>query len=482
MEAFKTIFEKGAAGRVGVLAHESSDGGWVPGPLRRKVPPRLPELSEAEVVRHYTQLSARNFHVDKGFYPLGSCTMKYNPKINEEMAGLAGFAQLHPEQREEDVQGAMQLCFELESMLSEVSGFPGVCLQPAAGAHGEFAGMLAIRAYHVKNGNPRKKVLIPDSAHGTNPASAVMAGYDIVVIQSGEDGRIDLKELDPALDADVAAIMITNPSTLGLYEKEMEEIANRVHACGGLVYMDGANLNALLGLVRPADLGVDVMHFNLHKTFSTPHGGGGPGSGPIGVSETLAPFLPVPRIQKNKEGKFSWNWDLPDSIGRIHGYYGNFLVFVKAYAYLLALGKEGVTRVGRDAIVNANYLASLVADKWPTAYPGPVAHEFVTSARDYREHGVRAIDVAKRLIEHGIHPPTVYFPLIVPEALMVEPTETESKETLDRFAEIMNRIAEEASRDPELLLQAPRNTPVTRLNEVKAAKELKVHALPPNDS
>ncbi len=475
----KTIFEKGAPGRRGASLPElKADGArFVPESLRRKQKARLPEVSENEVVRHYTALSSRNFHVDKGFYPLGSCTMKYNPKINDEVAGLSGFAQLHPEQPQSTVQGAMELYYELETMLAEVSGMAAVTLQPAAGAHGELTGLLVMRAYHQQKHSAKTKILIPDSAHGTNPASAALAGFSVVQVSSGPDGRVDLTDLRAKMAPDVAGIMLTNPNTLGLYEREFPSIAEIVHRADGLVYMDGANFNAIIGNVRPADIGVDVMHFNLHKTFSTPHGGGGPGSGPVAVASKLEPFLPVPRVRKNPDGTFTWNWDRPLSIGRVHGYYGNFLVVVRAYTYLLSMGAKGIREISDQSVLNANYLLHLIKEKWDLAYSGPVAHEFVLSAKRMRQNDVKALDIAKRLIDMGYHPPTIYFPLIVPEALMIEPTETESRETLDAFAAAMNQIAREASESPELLRHAPVTAFVRRVDELKAAKELKVKAL-----
>ncbi len=471
----KTIFEKGAPGRRGTTLPKLSvdPARFVPDSLKRRDAAKLPEVSESDVVRHYTELSAKNFHVDKGFYPLGSCTMKYNPKINDEMAGLPGFSHLHPEQPEHSIQGALELYDELEGFLAEVSGMAAVTLQPAAGAHGELTGLLIMRAYHAKKGTAKTKILIPDSAHGTNPASAALAGYEIIQVLSGPDGRVDLADLTAKTAPDVAGIMVTNPNTLGLYEKEFPAIVEAIHRIDGLVYMDGANFNAIVGNIRPGDIGVDVMHFNLHKTFSTPHGGGGPGAGPVAVRADLEPFLPVPRVKKNRDNTYSWDWDRPLSIGRVHGYYGNFLVAVRAYTYLLSMGREGITRISNQSVLNANYLLHRMKDKWDLAYPGPVAHEFVISARRFRQYNVKALDIAKRLIDMGFHPPTIYFPLIVPEALMVEPTETEGRETLDAFAQAMNQIAREAVESPELLRAAPVSSPVRRLDELKAAKELK---------
>ncbi len=474
----KTIFEKGDKGRVGISFGDSTNKYEnIPSYLKRSTPARLPEISEPEVVRHYTELSSKNYHVDKGFYPLGSCTMKYNPKINEVIASMRGFLDIHPEQSEKSVQGALEVIFEMESMLKEITNLPAVCLQPAAGAHGELTGMFVTKAYHKFKGNKKTKILIPDSAHGTNPASANMAGYKVVQVSSGSDGRIDIDDLRKEIDSEVAGIMITNPNTLGLYEKRITEIAELIHSVDGLVYMDGANFNAILGLIKPGDIGVDIVHLNLHKTFSSPHGGGGPGSGPIAVAEKLEQFLPVPRVKKRDDGSFFWDRNYPNAIGRVHGYYGNFTVILKAYCYILTMGKENLSQASKDAILNANYLLNIIKKKWNLPYPGPVAHEFVLSAKDLKKHGIRALDVAKRLIDKGYHPPTVYFPLIVPEALMIEPTETETKELLEIFGNTLNEIVNESENNPELLLHAPTNTPVTRLDEVKAVKDLKVKSI-----
>lgn len=429
----------------------------------------LPELSELDVVRHYTRLSQKNFSVDTVFYPLGSCTMKYNPKINEKMATLDGLSQVHPLQPAQTVQGSLQLMFDLQEYLKEIAGFAAVSLQPAAGAHGEFAGVLIMRAYHEARGDDKRtNVLIPDSAHGTNPASSAMSGYDVVVIPSDERGNVDLKALKEACDDTVVGLMLTNPNTLGLFEEQVLEVAEVVHACGGLMYGDGANLNALLGIARPADLGFDVMHFNLHKTFSTPHGGGGPGSGPVGVSEALAPFLPGPIAVK--EG-VTYALAMPEqSIGRLKAFYGNYQVFVKAYTYIRMMGAEGLRAVAEDAVLNANYLRVLVDPIFNVAVDRICMHEFVVHG-DVPDTDVRALDVSKRLIDYGQHPPTNYFPLIVHDALMIEPTETESKETLDTFAAILEQIAGEARTRPELLHEAPHEAPLARLDEVQAARQ-----------
>ncbi len=472
------IFELSKEGRVGVRlpdldVPEKPLEELIPKELLREEPPPLPQVTEVDVVRHFIRLSSLNYHVDKGFYPLGSCTMKYNPKLNERVAQLEGFTSIHPLTPAEHVQGALRLMKNLEEWLKEIGGLDAVTLEPAAGAHGELTGMMIIRKYHEKKGNPRKYVLIPDSAHGTNPASVTIAGYQAKTIPSNREGLIDLKALKENLSEDVAALMVTNPNTLGLFERDVLEFTKMVHDVGGLVYMDGANLNALLGIARPGDMGFDVVHFNLHKTFSTPHGGGGPGSGPIGVKKFLEPFLPVPRIVE-KDGKLTLSYDFPDSIGKIHGFYGNFLVMVRAYAYILSMGPSGLRRVAEDAIINANYLRVLTKELLHLPYDRFCMHEFVLSGKPLKEYGVRTLDVAKRLLDYGFHAPTIYFPLVVPEALMIEPTETESKETLDAFAEALRKIIEEAKENPELLHEAPTKTPVRRLDEARAARELDV--------
>lgn len=441
----------------------------LPAKFLRKKMARLPELSEPQVVRHYIALSRMNHHVDKGFYPLGSCTMKYNPKINENMARLPGFSQIHPFQTSESVQGALQLMDELRQNLAEISGLADVSLQPAAGAHGELTGLMMIRAYHESQGNPRKTVLIPDSAHGTNPASVTISGYKAVQIKSDKNGLVDLEDLKAHLNEDVAALMLTNPNTLGLFEKNVKEIVKLLNRVGALIYMDGANLNALLGIVRPGDFGVDVLHFNLHKTFSTPHGGGGPGSGPVGVSAKLVPFLPVPVIRKSVD-KYFLDYDQPKSIGKISTFWGNFGVMVRAYTYIRRLGAAGLRRVSENAIINANYLMQLLKDVYELPYNGPAMHEFVLSAVEQKKKGAQALDIAKRLLDYGFHAPTVYFPLIVREAMMIEPTETESKESLDGFISAMLKINEEIETEIETVQKAPFSTPVSRLDEVYAIK------------
>ncbi len=449
----------------------------LPAGLTRDALP-LPELSEVDVVRHFTRLSQLNYSVDTGFYPLGSCTMKYNPKINEEVARLPGFTAIHPLQPIETVQGSLALMYHLQEALKEIGGFAGMTLQPAAGAHGEMTGVLIMRAYQKDRGETqRNKILIPDSAHGTNPASSAMAGLKVVQLPSDERGNVDLDALRAECDDTLVGLMLTNPNTLGLFEEHVLEIAEIVHAAGGLLYGDGANLNALLGIARPGDLGIDVMHFNLHKTFSTPHGGGGPGSGPVGVAEHLVDFLPAPIVDIVEPAEE----DIPPlygfvtpkkSIGRVKAFHGHFSMMARAYTYILMHGAEGLRRVAEDAVLNANYLMARLKDTYPVPYGRICKHEFVAEGKVEGAPGVRALDIAKRLLDYGFHPPTNYFPLIVHEALMIEPTETESLQTLDAFAEALLQIAEEAREDPDLLHEAPRTTPVGRLDEVKAAREL----------
>ncbi|MCH8285317.1 aminomethyl-transferring glycine dehydrogenase subunit GcvPB [candidate division KSB1 bacterium] len=434
---------------------------------------QLPEVSENEVVRHFVKLSQMNYHIDQGFYPLGSCTMKYNPKINEETASLPGMANVHPYQPESTVQGCLQVLWEIEQILCDVTGLKAVTTQPAAGSHGELAGIMFMRKYHERNKSERKTILIPDSAHGTNPSSVTIGGYSTVEIKSNDRGIIDLKDFKSKLTDEVAGLMVTNPNTLGFFEKDIKKIADALHENRALLYMDGANLNALLGFVKPGDLGVDILHINLHKTFSTPHGGGGPGAGPVAVSERLVDFLPVPRVVKSGDN-FSLDYDRPDSIGQLHGFYGNFGILVRALTYMTMLGKKGMRRVSENAILNANYLLSLVRDNYEHPYGSPVMHEFVLSTVRQKGKGIKTLDIAKRLLDFGFHAPTTYFPLIVKEALMIEPTETETKETLEAFADALNQIAEEVNNDPDLLRNAPVNTPVSRLDEVKASKEIDV--------
>ena len=442
----------------------------LPQPLQRSEELGLPELSEIEVIRHYTELSTRNFGVDTGFYPLGSCTMKYNPKVNEEAAVIPGFAFMHPCQPEETVQGALELLYNMEQGLKALTGMDRFTLQPAAGAHGELAGLMLIQAYHRSRGDDkRNKVLIPLSAHGTNPATVSMAGYDVIQIPCDERGLVDLEALKAAVDENTSALMLTNPSTLGLFEEEITAIAKAVHEAGGLLYYDGANMNAIMGYTRPGDMGFDVVHLNIHKTLSTPHGGGGPGGGPVGVKERLVPFLPVPLVEKEGE-TYSFNYNLPQSIGKMHSFYGNFGVVIKAYTYMRMLGAEGLKQASTDAVLNANYLMNLLKKTYYLPYDRVCKHEFVLSARPEKKKGAGAGDIAKALLDRGFHPPTVYFPLIVEEALMIEPTDTESRETLDAFAATMEEIARDIEADAEHVAHGPYNTVVGRLDEVRAAR------------
>ena len=485
-----TIFERSRAGRRAATLPEldvppRSLDELLPEHARRAEPPRLPEVSEPELVRHYTRLSKRNFDLDSGFYPLGSCTMKHNPRLHERVAALPGHARLHPLQRPEQAQGALELMWNLQGSLAEIAGLPHVSLQPAAGSHGELAGVLLTRAYHEDRGEHRTKVLAPDTAHGTNPATVTMAGYDLVKLGTAPDGGVDLDDLRAHADEDVACLMLTNPNTLGLFDRNIEEIARIVHDVGATLYYDGANLNAVMGISRPGDMGFDIVHFNLHKTFTQPHGGGGPGAGPIAVSDRIEPYLPRPQVVRraddgdgNGAGRaaFDLDYDRPKSIGRLRGFQGNFGVFVRSYAYIRSLGAEGLLDVSEVAVLNANYLVARlrelgVADLLPVAYDRLCMHEFVLSgAPAKRELGIKTLDVAKRLLDHGFHPPTVYFPLLVDEALLVEPTETETRETLDAFAEAIADILREAREDPEIAKAAPYSTPVRRLDEAGAAR------------
>lgn len=434
-----------------------------------------PEVSEIDVIRHYTRLSQKNHAIDINMYPLGSCTMKYNPKINEAVARYPGFAGIHPYQDPATVQGALELMWELQEMLAEISGFDAVTLQPAAGAHGELTGVLIIRAYHEERGDSaRRKILVPDSAHGTNPATAVMAGFDVVTIPSDQRGNVDLEKVRAEVGPDTAGLMITNPNTLGLWDEHIHEVVALVHEAGGLVYNDGANFNAILGIARPGDLGIDIMHYNLHKTFSTPHGGGGPGSGPVGVRADLEKFLPAPLVERTEYGgSASYDWVDPEaSIGRLHTFHGNFGMHVRAYTYIRMHGAEGLRLVSEDAVLNANYLLARLRERFDVAYDRTCMHEFVLSGNRQKKQGVRTLDIAKRLLDFGVHPPTTYFPLVVSEALMIEPTETESKESLDYFISALLQISREVEESPDVVTGAPHRTEYKRLDEVKANRQL----------
>ncbi len=508
------IFEISKPGRTGYSLPKEDDLGiniadHIDQDLLRQESPELPEVSEGMTVRHYTALSNRNFGVDSGFYPLGSCTMKYNPKINEDIARYGQFVATHPYQREDTVQGNLEVLYRLNKMLQDITGMARFTLHPSAGAHGEHTGLMIIKAYHMERkkekekmaqmdhvgqatqqeqiaqadqvnqqghgqqadqGENRTKVIIPDSAHGTNPASASMCGFDVIEVKSNDEGLVDIDSLKEVVGNDTAALMLTNPNTLGLFERDIVEIAEIVHNAGGLLYYDGANANAILGKVLPSEMGFDVIHLNLHKTFGTPHGGGGPGSGPVGVTEELLPYLPVPVVEK-QNNKYVLNYDYPLSIGKIRGAYGNFGVLLKAFAYILSMGGEGLKRVAEDAVLNANYLMTLLKGHYDLPYENTCMHEFVLSCIRQKNQGASTLDIAKRLIDYGIHPPTVYFPLIVKEALMIEPTETAEKESLDEFAKAMIEIAREIEEDADKVQQAPYTTVVGRLDEVKAARK-----------
>ncbi|WP_216831725.1 aminomethyl-transferring glycine dehydrogenase subunit GcvPB [Alkalihalobacterium elongatum] len=433
--------------------------------------PELPEVSELQLMRHYTALSKRNHGVDSGFYPLGSCTMKYNPKINENVARYEGFAHIHPYQEEEQVQGALELLYELQESLAEITGMDEVTLQPAAGAHGEWTGLMLIRAYHEANGDTnRTKVIVPDSAHGTNPASATVAGFDSITVRTDENGLVDLEHLKEVVDEDIAALMLTNPNTLGLFEEHIVEMATIIHNAGGKLYYDGANSNAILGIARPGDMGFDVVHLNLHKTFTGPHGGGGPGSGPVGVKKDLIPYLPKPLIVKDGE-VYRLDYNRPDSIGRVKPYYGNYGINVRAYTYIRTMGPEGLRLVSEYAVLNANYMMRRLEPYFDLPYQQHCKHEFVISGKRQKKLGVRTLDMAKRLLDFGYHPPTIYFPLNVEECMMIEPTETESKETLDEFIDVMIQIAKEVEENPEIVQEAPHHTVIGRLDETTAARK-----------
>jgi glycine dehydrogenase subunit 2 len=483
-----TIFEKSRDGRRAFVAPELdvpevplSD--LLPADAIRSEPPDLPEISEPEVVRHYNNLSKKNFDLDSGFYPLGSCTMKHNPKLHERVAALPGFSRLHPLQDPEYAQGALELMWRLQGQLAEMAGLPHVSLQPSAGSQGELTGLALTRAYHRERGEECTKVLIPDTAHGSNPASVTMSGYQVVKVGTAEDGGVDLDDLREKADDDTASLMLTNPNTLGLFDRNIEEIARIVHDVGATLYYDGANLNAVMGFSRPGDMGFDIVHFNLHKTFTQPHGGGGPGSGPIAVSDRIEPFLPKPQVVRREASNghgapfFDLDFDRPKSIGRLRGFQGNFGVFVRAYAYICSVGGDGLKDVSEAAVLNANYLRARLAEEGigeylPIAFDRLCMHEFVLSGRGARDQlGIKTLDIAKRLLDHKLHPPTVYFPLLVDEALMIEPTETETKERLDGFADALREILAEAKEDPEIARNAPYTTPVRRLDEARAAKK-----------
>ncbi len=482
------IFEISVPGRVGHILPKPSEKvkkevgdvlKTIPEKIKKKTPIGLPELSEMQLTRHYLHLAQMNYAIDLGFYPLGSCTMKYNPKINEEITKIDKVSMLHPYQDASTVQGALELLYLLEKMLAEISGMTRVTFQPSAGAHGEFTGLCIIRKYHEEKGELeiKKEIIVPDSAHGTNPASANMAGFNVVTIPSSKDGCVELEALRAAVGKQTAGLMLTNPNTLGIFEEDILEISDIIHNNGGLLYYDGANLNGVLNKVRPGDMGFDLVHFNLHKTFSTPHGGGGPGAGPVGVKDELVPYLPIPTVEYNEErGVYYLEYNRPRSVGKMKGFYGNFGVIVKAYSYILSLGAEGLNEVAEVAVLNANYLAKKIEEilgfSLPYAPDKPRKHECVISAAQLKaETGVSALDVAKRILDFGMHAPVIYFPQIVEEALMIEPTETETKETLDRFISVINRISDEAYNSPEKVLSAPHHTSVRRVDEVKAARK-----------
>lgn len=474
----KLIFELSKPGRVGYSLPKNGISGYcvkdLPEGLRRQSETILPEADEQTVVRHYTNMSANNFGVDSGFYPLGSCTMKYNPKINEEVAALPSFVGLHPAQPVETAQGALEVYYTLQKSLAELAGMAEFTLNPYAGAHGELTGLMIIRTYHMKRGDEkRRKIIIPDSAHGTNPASAAVCGLEVVEVKSLADGTVDVEHLKPLLDETVAGMMMTNPNTLGIFEHNIPEIARLVHECGGLMYYDGANLNPLLGVCRPGDMGFDVMHINLHKTFSTPHGGGGPGAGPVGVRKGLEEYLPVPRVRRCECGKYYIEGET-EALASVSGYLGNYAVLLKALAYIMTLGKEGFAMVGKLATLNANYIKESLKDVFELPIEGLCKHEFVFDGLKDKSTGVTTLDVAKRLLDYGFHAPTIYFPLLFHEALMIEPTETESKDTIDDFIGVLRGIAAEALSDPESVRTAPHNAPTTRNDDVKAAKDGKL--------
>ncbi|WP_432355353.1 aminomethyl-transferring glycine dehydrogenase subunit GcvPB [Sporosarcina sp. A2] len=470
------IFEISKPGRIGYSltdldVPEVDLTDLLPETFVRKESAALPEVSELDIMRHYTALSNRNHGVDTGFYPLGSCTMKYNPKINEAVARIPGFANIHPLQDESTVQGAMEVAYDLQEHLCEITGMDEVTLQPAAGAQGEWTALMMIRAFHESNGDTgRTKVLVPDSAHGTNPASATVAGFDTITVNSDENGLVDIEDLKAKVGNDTAALMLTNPNTLGLFEEHIMEMAEIVHGAGGKLYYDGANLNAVMSKARPGDMGFDAVHLNLHKTFTGPHGGGGPGSGPVGVKKDLAAFLPKPVLEKN-DGVYTFNYDIPQSIGRVKPFYGNFGIYLRAYTYIRSMGPDGLKAVTENAVLNANYMMRRLEPYFDLPYPQHCKHEFVLSGRRQKKLGVRTLDMAKRLLDFGFHPPTVYFPLNVEEGMMIEPTETESKETLDSFIDAMIQIAKEVEENPEIVQEAPHTTVISRLDETKAARK-----------
>lgn len=476
----KLIFELSKPGRKSYALPEDSLkemnlSDFIDPSLLREEELDFPEVSELDVVRHYTLLSKKNYSIDSGFYPLGSCTMKYNPKINEEVAANPKFARLHPFQPEETVQGALEVMYTVQENIKEISGMDAVTLQPAAGAHGELVGLMLIKKYHeMRNDKKRNKIIVPDSAHGTNPASVAVAGFDVVEVASHKDGSVDIDSLKSVLSDEIAGLMLTNPSTLGLFEKHIKEIADLVHEAGGLLYYDGANMNAIMGIVRPGDMGFDVLHYNLHKTFSTPHGGGGPGSGPVACKNILKEYLPVPVVAKNGD-TYYLDYDYKDTIGKVKNFYGNFGVVLRAYVYMLSMGHDGLKAASTNAVLNANYMKESLREHYKVAVDETCMHEVVFAGLKEKTDAVTTLDVAKRIIDYGYHPPTMYFPLIVEGALMVEPTETESKETLDAYIEVMKHIATEARETPELLKDAPHDTPVRRLDEALAARQLILH-------
>jgi len=464
------IFESGSPGRSGFFWPEEKGPVGLPTELLREEISGFPEMGELEVLRHFTRLSHLNFSIESEFYPLGSCTMKYNPKVNEVVARMPGFSLIHPLAPPELLQGALELLYGLEGMLAEISGMDHVTLQPAAGAQGELTGLMIIRACLAERGNPRRKIIVPDTAHGTNPASSTLCGYEVIQVGSNKQGIIEPATVEQAMDDSVAALMITNPNTLGVFEKHIQAIADVVHKRGGLVYLDGANLNALMGVAKPGDMGVDVLHINLHKTFSTPHGGGGPGAGPVGVKAFLSDYLPIPRIEK-KDDAYELRSDFPKSVGRVRSFFGNFGILARAYTYMISLGSDGLEEVSRMALLNANYVRKRLENTFQLASTEPCMHECVFTDRFQQKQGVSTLDIAKRLLDYGFHPPTIYFPLVVSGALMIEPTETETPETLDAFADAMLAIARETKENSALVKSAPHTTPVGRLDEARAARK-----------